>query len=998
MLEQLLQRFFKVLFIFIVLSINCLVFAQGGSTTANIIGVIKDSQDIVVAAAMVKARNLETNLTRETTSNEDGSFALVALPPAIYEVTATADGFSSQTFRVELLLGSTSVADFKLQIGASSEVIEVRADDNSVVGKTESSTNIDRGRIDNLPINRRNFLDFTLLTPRAVKDRGPSQGVFASSGFSFNGQPSRSNNITIDGVDNNESATGAVRATFSQDAVQEFQVISDNFSAEFGRAVGGIVNIVTRGGGNTFRGSLFLLNRNDNTSAKDTFSPFKPPYKQYQFGGTFSGPIKQDKLFFFNSFERLSVKQSNFVAIGNQTVQSARSLGFALNNGPVPFALATTSVLSRVDARLSPNDTFFFRYNFGGIYNGAFEPFGGLLGDTNAGIQKLDDNSFSFNNTYINTGLNLVNETRFLYGRRNQNILSIDNGPQIRLLAPEGFTTFGRGTLLPQPRTANIYQIVSNTTITKGNQQIKFGVDYYKFNVLKEKSRLPIFGGGQAIFQPLDFAFLSGIPGLPTIQGPQNFDPTLRTPAERVFLSALSSALPQMFPGFPKGLPLADLSLPFAFIQGFGNPSADVKETQFSVFFQDDIKLRPNLLLKAGLRYDISRVKTFPDNNGNFSPRLSFSYRPEKLPKLHVHGGFGIFFGAPLAGNSVTVNLTSGGAIKILVLPFPFSVIPFSLPGHKFPDSNQLPANVTFTPQLSQTFTFEPNYRNGYTEQSSFGVDYLLGSNTVLSISASYVRGLKLFFIRNINPVVNPIPGSPVVSLVTGRRFPDKGDILEFESATSTYYYGGTVLLNRRFAQGFSLLAHYTFSKTIDNFGEGRFDQLEVGDPNNPGGERGLSLQDVRSRFIVSGTWQPQISRLPFTKNLLFSSIISLESGKPYNLLAGQDLDLNGDNPPNDRPASLGRNVGITPGFASCDLRTTYKAPIREGIELEVIGEVFNLFNRVNISEIDRTFPINSQGSFNLPTKQGGRYIAPPERYRGAFAPRQFQVGFRLKF
>src|SRR5262249_16349484 len=185
-----------------------------------------------------------------------------------------------------------------LIVGASSEVVEINAG-SSVIneGKTESSTNIDTISIANLPINQRNFLDFALTSPRVVRDRVPAQGASATSGLSFNGQPARFNNITIDGLDNNDLGGGTVRSTFSQDAVQEFQVVSDNYSAEFGRAIGGIINIVTKSGSNDLHGSAFNFVRNEAISARNAFSTINPEFKQYQFGATLSGAIKKDRTF-----------------------------------------------------------------------------------------------------------------------------------------------------------------------------------------------------------------------------------------------------------------------------------------------------------------------------------------------------------------------------------------------------------------------------------------------------------------------------------------------------------------------------------------------------------------------------------------------------------------------------------------------------------------------------------------------------------------------------
>jgi hypothetical protein len=981
----------------LIFSIGVTALAQGSATAANLTGSVTDEQGAVIGGAAVTVKNIETNFSREALSAVDGIYLLQQLPPGDYEVMVTAEGFTTTTSRLNLLLGTTTRFDFTMKIGTTADIIEVTATNAMDEGKTESSTNIDTTRIETLPINRRNFLDFTLTSARVVADRVPGQGASATSGLSFNGQSARSNNITIDGLDNNDIGSGSVRSTFSQDAVQEFQVVSDSYSAEFGRALGGIVNIVTRGGSNEYHGNFFSFIRNDSTSARDVFAPFKPEYKQYQLGTVLSGPIKKDKLFFFGSFERLSIKQNNFVTISDQSVQAANRQGFALRNGPVPFSVGTTSVLGRLDAQLAQNDSLWVRYNFGGTYNGALEPFGALVGETNGGIQRLDDNAIATSNTYVSSALNLVNETRFLYNRRDQNVFPLEAGPQVRIVAPEGQLIFGRGTFLPQPREARTYQIVDNVSLTRGRNQIKFGFDYQKITTPGGNTKLPIFPGGLGFFLPIDFS-AAGLPGAPFFTGLQAFDPASRTPAQRSFLTTLSGLLPIAFPGFPRGLQLADLALPSAYLQGFGDPSLEVDTNFFSVFFQNDFKLRPNLLLKAGIRYDIDRVDFAPDNNGNVSPRVAIAYRPNRLQRMNIRAAFGLFFGQPLSGPTFAIQLTGTGQLKILAIPFPFSVLPFASPGHRLPEGNQIPPGVTFLPQLSQSFTYQKDLRNGYTEQASFGIDYLIGNSTSLSLSYNFVRGVKIFGPRNINPVVRPIPGDPINSALAGRVDPTRGDLFEFESSFDTYYNGFTVAMNRRLTNRFGFLASYTFSKAIDNFIDIRTDLQEVQDPLRPRDERGLSLQDVRSRFVFSGIWELSYTKNPLLRDFSISTILNLNSGRPFNLLTGQDLNMNGDNPPGDRPLGIGRNTGITPGYANLDIRLTRTVAVNERFRFQGFVEAFNLFNRVNVSDLDRIFPADNQGNFNLPPKDGSRFIATRDRFRSAFSPRQFQFGFKVTF
>lgn len=969
------------------------VHAQSGATSSSLTGNVLDEQGINIVGAIIKVKNLQTNFIREILSQEDGSYLLTQLNPGSYEIIITADGFTTQTTRLDLVLGSTVLANFSLKIGATSEIIEVVASSSVDEGKTESSSNIDRGNIESLPINRRNFLDFSLTTPRAVTDRTPQQGITVSSMLAFNGQNARFNNITTDGLDNNEPVGGSIRSNFSQDAVQEFQVVSDSYSAEFGRALAGIVNIVTRGGGNELHGNTFLFLRNDAIAARDAFANIEPEFKQYQFGGLLSGPIKKEKAFYFLSFERLSIKQNNIITISDESVAAARRQGFLLSNGPVPVSQGTTSILARTDFKLNPNDTLWVRYNFGGSYNGAAEPFGGLIGETNGGIQRAKENAIAFNNTYINAGLNLVNETRVLLSNRELDLSVIGDDPQVQIFAPEGRIVLGRSSFLPQLRDLDTGQFVNNTSLSRGRQQIKFGIDlkYIRFT-----APLDFFARGLSVFTPLDLTPFTGTPTV--LSGLQTFDPNTRTPEQRAALRNLAPVLAQVAPGFPANLNLENFSFPTFLAQGFSDRALEtVAGRYYSPFIQNDIKISSNFTLKLGLRYDLNRIDFMPKNDGNFSPRVAFAYQPKKFPNARIHGGYGVFAGTPIYAIPFTLELLKRNQIKVLVVPFPFSILPFSLPKRGFPESPEIPSNATFIPQLSQTLVYDSNVRNGYTQQVNFGIDYSVKSSTI-SLSYAFVRGLKFLSNRNINPVVRPVPGNPVAGSITGRVDPTRGDVFEFESAYDSYYNAFTVTFKQKITNKFNVLAHYTFAKAIDNFVDFRIDVTQFNDTLKPALERSLSVQDVRSRFVFSGIWDINYGRSELLKNFRLSTIINAESGRPYNITAGVDLNQSGDFPPNDRPLALGRNAGITPGFFSVDFRLERKFAINERYQVQGFFEAFNLFNRVNISEINGIFPPDANGNFNLPAKDGSRFIAPPERFRSGFAPRQLQVGFRFSF
>lgn len=973
-----------------------ITYAQtAGSTVGQIVGIVEDQQQQAIVGATVTIQNMDTNLIRTSSTNNSGNYTFLQIPPGNYKIKVESSGFLTLEKTTSINIGTTSLIRFTLLVGDKdqNEVIEVIAENE--VGKTESSNINGKERIDGLPINRRNFLDFALTSPRVTPDRVPNQGIFSTSGLSFNGQSGRFNNITIDGLDNNDINQGAVRATFSQEAVQEFQVVSDSYSAEFGRALAGVVNIVTRGGSNQFHSTLFFLNRNDEISARDSFDKSKSPYSQYQFGATLGGPIKQDKAFFFTSFERLSIKQNIFVTLSDQTVKAGRNLGYPLNNGTEPFSIGSTAFLARADFHLNQKDTFWVRYNNNFGFNGAFEPFGGLTDRTSSGTLNVTDNTFAFNNTFISSKFNLVNETRFLYSRRDQESLPVNIDAGVQLLAPEGSVTFGHNNFVPEFNFQRIYQIVNITSLIRGKNQIKFGGDFTYIN------RPPKFNGGLlpdglGVFSSLDFSSLFGMPGLPFFTGLQSFDPSLRTPQQLAFLSFLSSSLP----GLPSNINLANQAIPLIYLQGFGDKEIELNSRLFSAFAQDDIKLKQNLLLKVGLRYDINRVDFTPQNNGNFSPRIAIAYKPTKLPKANLHAAYGIFYAVPFTRSTLSAHSSELG-LQVLFVPFPLSIIPFSLPGHKFSGIEQIPPSLPFIPQLNLATQYQPNLKNSYSQQLTTGIDYLIGSNTTFSVSYDFIRGVKLFSLRDINPVVNPVPNNPLQSQIVGRVDPTKGSLLEFESAFDSYYHAFSFIVTRRFSKRLNFLAHYTFAKGIDNTADFSVTITDrANNPLTPGNERGLSVQDTRNRFVLSSTWNLDYTKNRYLQNFQLSTIISLNSGRPYNLLAGVDLNQNGDGGLSDRPTGLGRNVGITPGFASVDIRLTKAITIKERYHFQAFAESFNLFNRTNINPnlINRTFLPDAQGNFNLPPQENGRYILTSDRYKGALAPRQFQLGFRISF
>jgi hypothetical protein len=994
-------KMFWLMTIIILLLTSRNVTAQNSSTTGMVIGTVKDIQDSVVIGADVTIRQLDTNFEKSIKLKDDGFFQFIYLPPGKYKITAKAEGFTSVTQNITLNIGSIPVANFVLPLGQTKDFIEVNANPFLDIYKTEKSTVIDEQKINSLPIDRRNFLDFTLITNNVIQDRPPVQGTEANSTLSFNGQNARQNNVTIDGIDNNDFNSGSVRATYSQEAVKEFQVVSNSFSAEFGRASGGIVNIVTKRGANQPHASLFFFNRNDKLSARNAFSISKPPFSEYQFGATLAGAIKKDKAYFFTAFEKLSLSDSVNVAIAPETIASFKRLGFFDRSGDIPFSEANASFLVRSDIDLTSNQKLNLRYNYAGIYNGLFEPFGTLRPESIAGIGRIQDNNLSLSHSYISTSIGLVNDFRLLLAQRDVEASPIDPlGPKIALPTSQGSVSSGRAIFLPNPRQERIFQIANSSSLLSKNRQIKFGIDYLQVYLPAGKSMLPSLSGGAVNFSDLNFAALLNTPGLPNFTAIEAFDPTLRSLQQKVFLAILSTMLPQRIPNFPQ-LDLNKASLPTSYLQGFGNSSISTRYSYFSTFFQGDFSISQNIKLKLGLRYDLERIKLSPKNKGNFSPRIALSYRPRNSENLNFFAAYGIFHGiTPFAPISTTISGKQSG-YKILVLPFPFSIIPFSLPGHKFPSSDNLPSNVEFIPQLSLTPSIQSDLRNGYTQQINVGFNYLVNKNLLFSTNYQHVRGLKQFTQRDVNPVIRPIPNDPIGSRITGRIDPSQGSILEFGSIGDSYYNALSLELRYQLKSYFTISANYVFSKTLDNFLDYRPEFKNPQNPLNLKEELSYSTQDIRNRFVFSSIFFLGYGKSPFLNGFQLSTITTLESGRPYNLVAGLDLDMNADTNPGDRPLRMSRNLGILPGFASTNIRLTRNFKLKDKFLMEGFIETFNIFNRVNISTasvVAQIFPPNPDGTFNLPQQKNGRYIFPDGLRQASFNPRRLQIGFRLSF
>ena len=483
---------------------------------------------------------------------------------------------------IVLLLGQSASVEFTMKLAAVEEGVNVLAETPVFdTGHTAVSSVVRQEQVQNLPINGRNFLSFSVMTPGVTTDRTPQQGATATSGLSFTGQRGRSNNIMVDGFDNNDPAVGAVRATFSQEAVREFQVLTNSYSAEFGKAAGGVVNIVTRSGTNEFRGTAFGYYRDEALNAKDHFERFDPfgnpldrekaPFRQVQWGGVLGGPVRRPGR---SSSARSSDWLSRPTTSSTSTLarrrywartDSRRARTRAVCRSARPTRSARSTISSRPRVRSSSARTSAGHERERRAVRRAR---GEKPRRRAASRRRVDRRS------HTHVFGRVVNEARVQFARQDFAVQSLDprcdgrcetddgGGPTLEL---PGVASVGRQRFTPQLRKNDRYQLTETVSLAAGAHSLKAGID---LNYLDNRlAALPLHFGGRFIF--------AALPANPALG-----------------LSQPVSAVQALERG-----------LPAAYIQGYGNPRYAFGQSDVSVFLQDDWRIGKRLVIKPGVRY-----------------------------------------------------------------------------------------------------------------------------------------------------------------------------------------------------------------------------------------------------------------------------------------------------------------------------------------------------------------------------------------------------------
>lgn len=1065
-MKSLSKPFILTLLLLLPLSVN----AQTQSSSVR--GTVTDPNGAVIPGANVKAINVATNESRSTVSDDQGSFAIPSLAPGSYRVEVEATGFARNILTaVDLQVNQELRLDARLEVGAIQDSPgdlyapeALLKQDSPAIG-----TVIEKREITGLPLDGRNFYELTLLVPGAVPPaQGSAGSVRGDFAFSVNGAREDSNNFLLDGVYNVDPKLNTFAVRPPVDAIQEFETATSTYDAAFGRNPGAQVNVVLKSGTNDLHGSLYEFHRNARLDARNFFAPgteSKPKYIRNQFGFSLGGPIRKDQTFIFADYEgtrsregitrvtnvpTLRERNGDFsqsllgVPRNPQTGQpftggvipsffmhpagKAIAALYPLPNRSVPFANFVSSPTQRddndhFDVRLDHflNDhqtTLVARYSLGD--RRYFEPFAGptlaaVPGYGNEVPRRSQNALVGLTHVFSPT---FVNDVRFGFNRVASAVNQENQGTSINRLVgmPDlsgnprdfglsfitipGFSPLGDEANNPQKTLTNTFQLVDTATFVRSRHLIKFGADF-------------------------------------------------RTVQQNGFRDVQSRGMIQFSPFAYTGVALADLLLGLPVVTGGArvDNAQHLRAKSYHFFVNDSYRMRPNLTVSAGLRYEYNtapvdafdranlydattrslvRVGTGgvprggyePDKN-NFAPRVGIAWTIDDAGKTVLRAGYGVYYD--------TSPLAPGEALYFNRPYFDFNLF-FPLQGLPLTLSDPFPAFFPFAlPDSAQAI--QRDLRTPYMQHWNLSVQRQLGRKRVLEVSYVGSKGTKLLTARDINqprPSVLP-PGLPFVP----RPVPQFDEINLIESRANSNYRSLQARLQQRLSDGLALLASYTWSRSIDdasNFFP------SAGDPNYPQNsydfraERGRSNFDVRHRFSASYVYD-----LPFGKGRKYLSegggwstlltgwqtagIVTAQTGRPFTVALIREFDNSGTGfsalgfGANDRPnlvgdprlangtperwfntaafafpapgtfGNAGRNVVDGPGYQSVNASLIKNTNLTENVNLQLRGEVFNLFNHPN---------------FNLPDN----FLGSPTfgQITSARDPRHIQLGVKLLF
>jgi hypothetical protein len=1015
------------------------IFAQS-TVTGAIAGTVTDPQGGVVPNAAVTITNVGTNVKISVTTNSDGGYRATNLQPGIYRIEVVGGGFApAKAENVTVEVGQSTTADIPLTVGTASAEVNITAEAPVVNMIDNSATlNINQTSINELPINGRRASNFVLASPGVVPD-----GNFGL--YSFRGISGLLNNSTVDGGDDNQAffseARGRTRISYSisLDAVREFSVNTSNYSAEFGRAAGGVVNTVTKSGTNEFHGSGFYYLRDNKWGARNPLSfqtvltpsgnqiiGLKPKDVRNQFGGSIGGPIVKNKLFFFFSYDEQRRDFPGVAAPSSTTflnpITVAAPPAARVCPGITPGAGQTVTTLA--GEILSCRSITQSQTDAGLAYIRSLTGEVERRGDQRLFLPKIDW---------------VINSSNTFSAVYNRNRWKSPAGVQTAAVVNRGTTAWGSDFVELDSLNARLNSTITPSLINEARFQ--WSRDLETQFAQTPNSNEPTTANG---FPPqVTIASGSGI-----VLGKPDFLDRAAYPDEKRYqfadtiswnrgkhsvkfggdINHVSDTLDNLFQnsGVYSYSTLADFLSDFAvpsqkryssFNQGFGPTKFTFSTMDYNFFIQDNYQINPRFNLNVGLRYEYQklpepqipnslegRTSVFPKDRNNFGPRVGFAYDVSGDGKTSLRGGYGIYYGR-IINSTISNAITNTGVANSQKQ---FQILPAATGSPLYP--NVLSAAPTTAGLPPDIVVFSPNMEAPMIHQSDIVLERLIGANTVLSFSALFSAGrdLPTFVDTNLGLptgtttftyVGGPFSGTLIVPKYAGTR-PNTnfGRITEIRNTIKSQYTGLIVQLNRRFTDGIQFQTSYTWSHSTDNNQISQtFTNANVPlDANNLDGEWGVSNFDIPHRFVASMVYAPKTlfgigGDSTMARRILggfsIAPIVTISSGTPYS------YNVNG-NAPNpgistgilraggaNRLLGVPRNTLRTERTANVDLRISRRFNFTETMALEILGEGFNIFNRFQVTGVNTTAyaisgtNLNFSSSFGNPTSAGNSNI-----------------------
>jgi len=1089
------------LLLFVFSGTTALLSAQ--SFRGTIRGEVTDSQGLHIAGAKVIARNLGTSETREVTADESGEYRFLELPAGEYEVSAVATGFEEvRAPKVRVEVGEETLVNLALsKVKGQQEHVEVVESVPLVeTASTTLSQVVDRQLVEELPLNGRDFGKLVALTPGVTVEGSGVAGTEKGFGqFNIDGNRDRSNNYNLDGTDNNDpffnnsalnqvGITGAPATLLPLDAIQEFNLQSQ-FGAEYGRNSGSVVNIITRSGTNEFHGSLYEYNRNSMFDARNYFNTKfqsdgtpnpQSRFNNNNFGGSLGGPIVKDKVFFFFAYEgqrervgsdfALTVPSQAQLALAQQIAVTTTVPGAAVpsvnpalikitdlfptsNSNSLAYSVRDKNdgdnLIGKVDFRLNQNNSISARYAFGQS-NQQFPL--GSLGGYGSGSRLSSFEQISPTRVQVvsvnwltTVSPTEINEVRFGYSRFRTSFNSADATPGNPNFIDPATLGLNMGTdhvglpeidfngdlenlgataySVPRGRVSETFQVLDNFTLIRGRNTWKFGGEFHRYDVQSFNDNLE-----RGLLDVNTCFYID-----------QNTCPALSA-------DPIVNELANFYIGNIFG------------IGDIGNTQRFTFNNNLGFFGQDELRIRPNLTITAGLRWEYfsplaekhdllsnfnaagnlvqvgspSLPLVYHRDLNNFGPRLGISWSP--LGKTVVRAAYGIYYDYT-PQNNLIANYTNSAGLATNPVPS-LANSPYFVGAQDF---NYAAWNGTaaknvpvFTPTIypQSIFVTDLGLRTPYVQSWNLNIQEQVTHALAFEIGYVGSKGTRLTRLYDANQGRDPNINDPA--------YPQYAAVDVFSDSADSTYNGLQTTLRMQQFHGFSGFSTYTYSKSLDGASDGiNFNFANAAFPQNSqdlAAEKGPSTFDTRHRWTTVVNYVvPDIHHVPHVVGAgwQLNSVITVQSGRPINIITDAGgVNSNyverpdivpGVNPilshwtpttgylnpaafaypaitaadPNGYFGDLGRDQIFGPGFWNIDFSTTKNFQIREHLQLQFRAEFFNIFNHPNFA-----LPSNvvSPGSSTAGLITQTPDVAQGNPGLGGGGPRVMQFGLRLQF